>query len=137
MHDDLFVLCKVFPKSGPGQKNGAQYGAPFSEEEWDDDTEICAKFLPPADLPQLQLPLPLPCNGFVVVPKTIVCGLLSDPSMSKAMPLADEVLPPDPDNNEDIVSMLDMFGEDDSLLPYQDGNNKAHNFCWLCRHFVR
>ncbi|GAB2277307.1 hypothetical protein Dimus_012015 [Dionaea muscipula] len=34
---DLYVLCKVFHKSGFGPKNGEQYGAPFVEEEWDDD----------------------------------------------------------------------------------------------------
>ncbi|XP_019177247.1 PREDICTED: NAC domain-containing protein 82-like isoform X2 [Ipomoea nil] len=33
---DSYVLCKVFKKSGPGPKNGAQYGAPFNEEDWED-----------------------------------------------------------------------------------------------------
>lgn len=31
------MVCKVFEKSGLGPKNGEQYGAPFIEEEWDDD----------------------------------------------------------------------------------------------------
>lgn len=34
---DLYVLCKVFKKSGLGPKNGAQYGAPFDEDDWADD----------------------------------------------------------------------------------------------------
>uniref|UniRef100_A0A2P2L9Z6 NAC domain-containing protein n=1 Tax=Rhizophora mucronata TaxID=61149 RepID=A0A2P2L9Z6_RHIMU len=34
---DAFVLCRIFQKSGTGPKNGEQYGAPFVEEEWDDD----------------------------------------------------------------------------------------------------
>ncbi|KAK1409642.1 hypothetical protein QVD17_36171 [Tagetes erecta] len=34
---DAFVLCRIFRKSGSGPKNGEQYGAPFVEEEWDDD----------------------------------------------------------------------------------------------------
>ncbi|XP_054811668.1 NAC domain-containing protein 78-like isoform X1 [Prosopis cineraria] len=34
---DAFVLCRVFQKSGAGPKNGEQYGAPFVEEEWEDD----------------------------------------------------------------------------------------------------
>nr|XP_016459506.1 PREDICTED: NAC domain-containing protein 82-like [Nicotiana tabacum]XP_016459507.1 PREDICTED: NAC domain-containing protein 82-like [Nicotiana tabacum] len=34
---DSYVLCKVFQKSGPGPKNGAQYGAPFKEADWEDD----------------------------------------------------------------------------------------------------
>lgn len=34
---DTFVLCRIFQKSGSGPKNGEQYGAPFIEEEWDDN----------------------------------------------------------------------------------------------------
>ncbi|EYU39671.1 hypothetical protein ABFS82_06G183400 [Erythranthe guttata] len=34
---DAFVLCRVFQKSGSGPKNGEQYGAPFMEEEWEDE----------------------------------------------------------------------------------------------------
>lgn len=34
---DVFVLCRVFQKSGSGPKNGEQYGAPFVEEEWEDE----------------------------------------------------------------------------------------------------
>ncbi|KAI3689327.1 hypothetical protein L2E82_47281 [Cichorium intybus] len=36
---DHFVLYKIFKKSGPGPKNGEQYGAPFVEEEWSDEEE--------------------------------------------------------------------------------------------------
>ncbi|KAJ0877790.1 putative transcription factor NAM family [Helianthus annuus] len=32
-----YALYKVFKKSGAGPKNGEQYGAPFIEEEWEDD----------------------------------------------------------------------------------------------------
>ncbi|KAI3822035.1 hypothetical protein L1987_09616 [Smallanthus sonchifolius] len=38
---DMYVLCKVYEKSGSGPKNGAHYGAPFNEEEWDDDLASC------------------------------------------------------------------------------------------------
>lgn len=34
---DSYALYKVFRKSGPGPRNGEQYGAPFREEEWDND----------------------------------------------------------------------------------------------------
>lgn len=36
------MLCRLFEKSGLGPKNGAQYGAPFEEEEWDnmDENEV-------------------------------------------------------------------------------------------------
>ncbi|KAL4651666.1 hypothetical protein ACB092_01G177500 [Castanea dentata] len=33
---DYYALYKLYKKSGPGPKNGEQYGAPFKEEEWDD-----------------------------------------------------------------------------------------------------
>lgn len=31
------MLCRVFRKSGSGPKNGEKYGAPFVEEEWEDE----------------------------------------------------------------------------------------------------
>lgn len=31
------MLCRVFQKSGSGPKNGEQYGAPFLDEEWEND----------------------------------------------------------------------------------------------------
>lgn len=34
---DYYALYKAFKKSGPGPKNGEQYGAPFREEDWADD----------------------------------------------------------------------------------------------------
>lgn len=37
---DACVLCKIFQKSGPGPKIGEQYGAPFNEEDWEDDTIV-------------------------------------------------------------------------------------------------
>lgn len=43
---DSFVLCRVFQKSGSGPKNGEQYGAPFIEEEWEDDDAV---FVPGQD----------------------------------------------------------------------------------------
>ncbi|XP_058073280.1 NAC domain-containing protein 17-like [Magnolia sinica] len=36
---DSYALYKVYQKSGPGPKNGEQYGAPFREEEWLDDDD--------------------------------------------------------------------------------------------------
>ncbi|XP_076909586.1 NAC domain-containing protein 17-like [Bidens hawaiensis] len=34
-----YALYKIFKKSGAGPKNGEQYGAPFVEEEWNDDEQ--------------------------------------------------------------------------------------------------
>lgn len=38
---DAFFLCRIFHKSGSGPKNGEKYGAPFIEEEWEDDETVC------------------------------------------------------------------------------------------------
>ncbi|KAL3649979.1 hypothetical protein CASFOL_006382 [Castilleja foliolosa] len=40
---DAFVLCRVFQKSGTGPKNGEKYGAPFVEEDWDEELELSPK----------------------------------------------------------------------------------------------
>ncbi|KAG2384031.1 NAC domain-containing protein [Vigna angularis] len=37
---DYYALYKVFKKSGPGPKNGEQYGTPFNEQEWTADDYI-------------------------------------------------------------------------------------------------
>ncbi|XP_028089428.1 NAC domain-containing protein 17-like isoform X1 [Camellia sinensis] len=37
---DYYALYKVYKKSGPGPKNGEQYGAPFREEDWAEDDDI-------------------------------------------------------------------------------------------------
>nr|WLO57465.1 NAC transcription factor 6 [Rheum palmatum] len=39
---ESFALCRVFRKSGTGPKNGEQYGAPFVEEEWDNENEVAS-----------------------------------------------------------------------------------------------
>ncbi|KAK8587672.1 hypothetical protein V6N13_086654 [Hibiscus sabdariffa] len=36
---DSYMLYVVFKKDGVGPKNGAQYGAPFKEDDWSDDEE--------------------------------------------------------------------------------------------------
>jgi len=36
---DTYVVCVLFKKDGPGPRNGAQYGAPFKEEDWNDVEE--------------------------------------------------------------------------------------------------
>lgn len=38
--ENTHVLCMLFQKEGKGPKNGAQYGAVFKEEDWDDDKEV-------------------------------------------------------------------------------------------------
>ncbi|XP_024977299.1 NAC domain-containing protein 17-like isoform X3 [Cynara cardunculus var. scolymus] len=53
-----YVLYKIFKKSGPGPKNGEQYGAPFVEEEWSDDDCL------DVDALLVQKLNPIPVNDF-------------------------------------------------------------------------
>ncbi|CAL9129274.1 unnamed protein product [Musa textilis] len=36
---DAYVVCRIFQKSGASRRNGAQYGAPFIEEEWEEEED--------------------------------------------------------------------------------------------------
>ncbi|XP_051191966.1 uncharacterized protein [Lolium perenne] len=36
---DLHVVCRIFQKVGSGPQNGAQYGAPYMEEEWEEEDD--------------------------------------------------------------------------------------------------
>lgn len=40
------MVCRIFQKAGPGPQNGAQYGAPFVEEDWEEDEEGDVGLLP-------------------------------------------------------------------------------------------
>ncbi|KAG8072958.1 hypothetical protein GUJ93_ZPchr0006g40769 [Zizania palustris] len=40
---DLHVVCRIFQKTGSGPQNGAQYGAPYMEEEWEEDDDALEK----------------------------------------------------------------------------------------------
>ncbi|KAK8916350.1 NAC domain-containing protein 78 [Platanthera zijinensis] len=42
----MLAFRRIFQKSGPGPQNGAQYGAPFEEEEWERDEEEEADIVP-------------------------------------------------------------------------------------------
>lgn len=43
---DCYVVCRIFQKNGSGPQNGAQYGAPFIEEEWEREEEGDIKLVP-------------------------------------------------------------------------------------------
>lgn len=48
---DYYALYKVFKKSGPGPKNGEQYGAPFREEWADDEVDESFRSLDNIEMP--------------------------------------------------------------------------------------
>ncbi|XP_052196557.1 NAC domain-containing protein 82-like isoform X2 [Diospyros lotus] len=112
---DAYVLCKVFQKNGRGPQNGAQYGAPFNEEDWNDDAEIRAESLPSSSL----CPPALPSNkNDSVVTTMLVHGStsvdpLSEQGQLNVQPLADGVPSPAPDNDEYMNSLLNMFRDDE------------------------
>ncbi|THU47887.1 hypothetical protein C4D60_Mb09t20400 [Musa balbisiana] len=43
---NAFVVCRIFQKSGAGPQNGAQYGAPFLEEEWEVEADDAVVLMP-------------------------------------------------------------------------------------------
>ncbi|EOY26524.1 NAC domain containing protein 82, putative [Theobroma cacao] len=58
---DDYVLCVIFCKDGPGHRNGAQYGAPFREEDWTDDEEVIKEVFNSTDLPTPTFTTASPC----------------------------------------------------------------------------
>ena len=84
LHQDYYALYKVFKKSGPGPKNGEQYGAPFKEEDWADDENPCVNSLVTPEIPveqhnevslvdnvRVSAQLELPLNDFEDIIKQI------------------------------------------------------------------
>ncbi|XP_078168713.1 uncharacterized protein LOC144563174 [Carex rostrata] len=79
---DAYVICKIFKKSGLGPKIAEQYGAPFNEEDWEDDADLEASvaafpFLPSTVQPSnsnhaiattsVADPVPVPVVGTAMV----------------------------------------------------------------------
>ena len=138
------MLCIVFQKDGPGPRNGAQYGAPFREEEWDDDDED-VNFVEVVSSAVLSTPVPnqvVPLAASSIVPEGQCVGS-SESCLSDAIPSAYKVLPPVTVGNDvpmggdlfpgedDMVSMLDIFVEDSTPVPTENGQDKVHIFLFL------
>ncbi|XP_013622295.1 PREDICTED: NAC domain-containing protein 82-like [Brassica oleracea var. oleracea] len=103
---DTYVLCVLFKKDGPGPRNGAQYGAPFNEEDWSDQEQHLNDA---AHTPLSATPL-LDSNSTASLGPTLQA----------------------PTNNyDDIYSMLDRFVDEDECLPFCEPNNNEviHDTC--------
>ncbi|XVF16962.1 hypothetical protein REPUB_Repub10bG0076100 [Reevesia pubescens] len=156
---DSYVLCVVFKKDGMGPRNGAQYGAPFKEEDWSDDEDenlpgtgslsgmstlavagtssscvhesLCAG--PCAESSGLcTLPLVVHTNATVSVnadidsnayaaPKPVDARQVPVIADAKAVPALMEapqlaLVPQVQESNENILSMLDIFTEEDAFI---------------------
>lgn len=148
------MVCVLFKKDGPGPRNGAQYGAPFREEDWNDEEER-------TDVPTTSNPTNLhepsketslavtatdgpnkDCFGGLIsescvsdfLPTTTnTTSKLPDPSDAantpmSAAPLAETLQTPN-NNNDDLYSMLDLFDDDEEFLGFT--NNEVgfwHSF---------
>ncbi|XP_022750947.1 NAC domain-containing protein 82-like [Durio zibethinus] len=161
---DTYVLCVVFKKDGMGPRNGAQYGAPFKEEDWSDDEDknlpvtgslssmsmlaiggassscvpesLCAG--PSVESSGLYtLPLVVHANAAVSVTADIdsnayaapicmdapqvpvVANAMAVPALMEAPQLAQ--VPQVQESNDNILSMLENFIEDEAFITYDRG----------------
>ncbi|KAF8377109.1 hypothetical protein HHK36_030482 [Tetracentron sinense] len=125
---DAYVLCKIFQKSGPGPKNGEQYGALFKEEDWNDNVVNNSVECPLAnpDTPPLVLAddQNVSMVNTTVVPESmwlpplepIPCQTVSSNPGKEHLSLSED---------GEIVSLLEMFRDEDTLL--SDDNDKNLN----------
>lgn len=119
---DYYALYKVFKKSGPGPKNGEQYGAPFREEDWIDDECLNPK-VSVEESPRLQENSSKPIN---VVPATddVLEELLNR--------IADEPVPFEPftvDNNFALEQFLQEEDTESTLLNQSSREVNLYNHC--------
>jgi hypothetical protein len=151
------VLCKIFQKEGVGPKNGAQYGAPFKEEDWDDDEEVdCVKAGPSTGLSTPTYALPHNHSSSVAIDTLLLGGsvLGSCSYLSQTVPAhceglttvcshdvvnqasgdadGDILLEALANNCDDIPALLASFTEDNTLISIEDDMNKV---CNLLYHF--
>ncbi|XP_010521054.1 PREDICTED: NAC domain-containing protein 82-like [Tarenaya hassleriana] len=156
---DSYVLCVLFKKDGPGPRNGAQYGAPFKEEEWSDGEENTENV---AALPSTESPIYLPgmnretslvattsqapkdfCGGRVS--ESCVSDVIATANMSLPLNYADNTPLLDPNSiptleeatqipGDDIYSMLDYFVDDESFgFGGYSQNEAGHEEPGVCR----
>ncbi|XP_044470176.1 NAC domain-containing protein 82-like isoform X2 [Mangifera indica] len=112
---DAYVLCKVYQKEGMGPRNGAQYGAPFKEEDWDDDEDVDCMEVVSAGVDSIP------------VPNLIRPVAASSSCLSDAIPPVINVPSPTPENNGVAIEVAPISHEDDifSMLAdfIEDGQN--------------
>ncbi|KAI5312285.1 hypothetical protein L3X38_041458 [Prunus dulcis] len=139
---DSYVICMIFQKDGLGPKIGAQYGAPFKEEDWtDDEVEICSEAIPHENMSEPNLVVPSNCNSSITTSGHSPKGIHTSPSES----CISDVLPPSCNvhqlvssnhvtmeklhgSDDDILSMLNCFTEGStSLMKENDKNEELGN----------
>lgn len=120
VQNNKYVLCAIFQKEGVGPRNGAQYGAPFKEEDWNDDEEVRGvESGPSAGLSTPAFMLPSNCNSSVAAGTSQLGGTFSESCLSETMPSHCEGLPAVRANNV----VLKESGDDGDILSTVLGNN--------------
>ena len=126
VQQDSYVICKVFQKDGPGPRNGAQYGRPFNEEDWDKEDEInCVESAPVAALPAAVPIQPASCHSSVVnnvnLSVSECYGLTSVSCLTGPMPSC-SAHPSAPSNqvDGDITPVPGSSIEDNIMAPTQN-----------------
>lgn len=126
---ESYVLCKLFKKNGLGPKNGAQYGAPFNEDDWADDDinvfdqthAISFEAKGPPQIVHMQPEEQSLPHGSGLFDTDSVNGRLpileEGPSSSVVAPIS--VVAAD-ETNDEIEHLLNSFADEEML--YHDGN---------------
>ncbi|KAJ0039989.1 hypothetical protein Pint_27279 [Pistacia integerrima] len=128
---DAYVLCIVFQKEGPGPRNGAQYGAPFKEEDWDDNEDEDVECMEVVSSAVHSIP----------VHNQISPLAASLPCVSDVIPPVNNMPSPTPENNcsslynintlsSDVggnVNLGHQHNENVEALPHLDGNDIYNN----------
>ncbi|KAF5743498.1 hypothetical protein HS088_TW08G00082 [Tripterygium wilfordii] len=95
-----YVVCVVFQKDGLGPRNGAQYGAPFREEDWSDDEEEVniGGAVSPGETSTPALSLPFNQNSSIATSSHGLESMFTGPSYVPCPPIVChsdcEMLPP-------------------------------------------
>lgn len=130
---DYYALYKVFKKSGPGPKNGEQYGAPFREEDWVDDECLNPKVSVQQESPRRQENSAKHIN---VVPA-------SDDALEELLNrIADEPVLLEPftvDNNFELAQFVQEEDTQSTLLDQSSREVNIYNHCAVagpgCQHY--
>ncbi|KAL0709268.1 hypothetical protein Bca4012_016246 [Brassica carinata] len=117
---DTYVLCVLFKKDGPGPRNGAQYGAPFKEDDWSDheqQTDV------PSTSNLANLLRPNAETSVVVAPsqdpnKDCFAGMISESCVSDLVPSTATTTSEFPHLNDAAHTLL-------SAVPLLDSNSTA------------
>ncbi|XVF58772.1 hypothetical protein PTKIN_Ptkin07bG0093600 [Pterospermum kingtungense] len=135
MVQDTYVLCVIFKKGGVGARNGAQYGAPFKEDDWSDEEDVTGSLfrMPmlaigggnsscvPTNQCSEQSVTSNACTTAAYVP---VVACVDGSQIPVGVDIAKAVLAPQlaqVSSNDNISSMLDIFSEDDAFITYDGG----------------